>query len=87
MNTDGPGGGAAGSWQDLAGGIPTIAGLAALAGRAVSGVIREPVELGTEAKVLLATAKERGVFEIKGSPDAFDSDGTLVGHLRGNVRR
>lgn len=63
------------SWQDLAVGAPTIIAIATLCGRALSGVA-EAVDVETldpYAKTLLVAARQRGVFDIRGNQEAFDS--------------
>jgi len=63
------------SWQDLAVGAPTIIALAVLCGRALSGSVDlVAVEsLDEYAKTLLVAARQRGVFDIRGNREAFDS--------------
>ncbi len=57
---------------------PTISGLAHLAARAVADVATPVSQLSEPAKVLLQAAKQRGIFEIRGNPDAFDSTERLL---------
>ncbi len=64
--------------HNMSSGLPTVLGLAMLASRALSGEIEAIEKLSDEAQVLLHCAAERGVFEIRGNPDAFDSTDRLL---------
>ncbi len=59
--------------QELSEGLPTIAAFARLCGRAISGDVAQTEELGREALALLSAAGQRGMFEIRGDRDAFES--------------
>lgn len=61
------------SWNDLGEGAPTVIALAGLCGRAIINGPQIDASLSLEAKALLFAARNRGVFEIKGTFNAFDS--------------
>ncbi len=56
----------------------SVLGLAQLASRAIAGVADSPAPLSNEALVLLYIARDRGIFEVRGRPDAFDSTERLL---------
>lgn len=67
------------SWDDLKEAAPTVMAFALVCSRA----ILEPTpwdedSLSAEAKALLVAAKKRGVFELKGDWEAFDSSERLL---------
>ncbi len=71
--------------QELAEGIPTIAGLAMLCSRSLANLGREDsagdslmTELWREARVVLVAARERGMIEMRGQSDSFDSSQRLI---------
>jgi hypothetical protein len=53
-------------------------GFAQLAARALAGNIDPLPVLSNEALVLLHIARDRGIFEVRGQPDAFDSTERLL---------
>jgi hypothetical protein len=59
--------------QELSEGLPTIAAFARLCGRAISGDVVQEKALSPEALALLAAGGDRGMFEIRGDRDAFES--------------
>ncbi len=61
------------SWDDLGAGAPTIIAFARLCSNALAADAPAEVELSEEARAILFAAKVRGVIEIKGSNNAFDS--------------
>lgn len=61
------------SWNDLGEGAPTVIALAVLCGRAIVNGPQDDPTLSLEAQALLLAARKRGVFEIKGTFNAFDS--------------
>lgn len=60
-------------WDDLAEGAATILGLARLCSRSFGQVEPPEIDLSIEAKTILYAARERGVIEIVGKKNAFDS--------------
>ena len=60
-------------WEALGAGAATIMGLARLCGRSMSYFEPLIVELSLESKAILLAAKDRGVVEIAGKKNAFDS--------------
>lgn len=60
-------------WEDLGEGAATILGLARICSRSFSQLQPVEVELPIEAKAILFAAKDRGVIEIVGKKNAFDS--------------
>ena len=71
--------------QELADGIPTVAGLAMLCSRSLDKVRPENSqgesampELWREALVILIAARERGMIELRGQSDSFDSSQRLI---------
>lgn len=66
-------------WDELGHGVPTIAALASLAANSfTSDQQPELSELKPEAQTILYAAKDRGVIEIRGSHQAFDSVDRLL---------
>ncbi len=61
------------SWQDLAIGAPTIIAFATLCGRALSHSISPVETLSDHAMALLVAARQRGVFDLRGNKEAFES--------------
>lgn len=72
------------AWNDLSRGAPTIIALACLAGNAftqdLSGESKSQLleTLTPEAKALLVRAKERGIFSVQGTHQAFDAIGRML---------
>ena len=70
------------SWKHLGWGGPTILSLAELAASRWTGLSpahpSDPDELGTEAKTILALARQHGVIELKATNVAFDSTERLL---------
>jgi len=71
--------------QELAEGVPTVAGMAMLCSRSLAGFGNEPPqepaampELWREALVILVAAQERGLIELRGQADSFDSSQRLI---------
>ena len=60
-------------WDDLAEGAATILGLARICSRSFGQIEPPELELGPEAMAILFAARERGVIEIVGKKNAFDS--------------
>lgn len=60
-------------WDDLSDGAATILGLARICSRSFSQIEPPTIELSLEAKAILYAARERGVIEIVGKKNAFDS--------------
>lgn len=60
-------------WDDLSDGAATILGLARICSRAISQLDPPEMELSLESKAILFAAKSRGVIEILGKKNAFDS--------------
>lgn len=60
-------------WDHLAEGAATILGLARICSRSFSQQTPAEIELSLEAKAILFAARERGVIEIVGKKNAFDS--------------
>ncbi|MCE2791236.1 MAG: hypothetical protein ACK493_16780 [Planctomycetota bacterium] len=67
-------------WNDLSDSTPVIVALAALSARAwvEKQPAGEPPLLSREAQVLLAAARERGIFELRTLPTEFDSSDRLL---------
>ena len=61
------------SQAELNDGLPTILALARLCGRAISGEILAVQHLSESAKAILALGSKRGVYEIRGNTDGFES--------------
>ena len=76
LTSNGPG--ASASWMELSCGGPTIAAFATLCGHALSGSVSSPGELDEYAKTLLSAARHRGMFDLRGNPDAFDASDRLL---------
>lgn len=69
-------------WDSLTAGAPTVVALARLAAESWIEPRREVGSLGLEARAILFLAKDRGVIELRGSNDAFDSaDRLLMVHV------
>ena len=68
----------AANWMELSCGTPTIAALATLCGHALSGGSPAVADLDDHAKTLLSLARQRGVFDIRGNPTAFDASDRLL---------
>jgi hypothetical protein len=66
------------TWQELGQGVPTLAGLAHVAGLAVASGGDPAARLSVEARCLLFAARNRGVFEVKGANRAFDAPGRML---------
>ena len=66
------------SWEDLGAGAPTIIALARLCSNAIAMGPADRQPLSIEAMAILYTARDRGVIEIKGSNNAFDSIDRLL---------
>ena len=78
QNLSSPGAGPSVNWMELSCGAPTIAAFATLCGHALSGVVPSPSELDDYAKTLLSVARHRGMFDLRGNPDAFDASDRLL---------
>jgi hypothetical protein len=63
--------------QNLSSGLPSVMGFAMLAAKAISQPDAEQ-PLSIEARILLRLARGRGVFELRGNPDSFDSSERLL---------
>ena len=69
-------------WENLAKGGPTIIGFARLCSDAMGAVESPLPPLSVEAQTILFLCRERGIFEIRGTNDAFDScDRILTIHV------
>ncbi len=68
----------AATWLELGQGAPTLAGLARVASLAVATGGDKSIRLSPEARCLLYLARNRGVFEVKGSNRAFDAPGRML---------
>ena len=69
-----------GTWEELGMGAPTIIAMALLCSNAMARE-RTTVDLGgllDEAKALLYLARNRGVFEIKGTNNAYDASARFL---------
>jgi hypothetical protein len=66
-------------WQELSEGTATIVGFATLCSMAMCGTAPPPEELSEEAKAILAAAVGRGIMDIRGSKESFDSSERLLG--------
>ena len=64
--------------SDLGSGSISVLGFAQLAARALAGNVDLPQALSNEALVLLYLARDRGIFEMRAQPDAFDSTERLL---------
>jgi len=60
-------------WESMSFGAPTVIGMAQLCSHAMMGPVRSPEELSIEAKAILFLARERGILELRGTNDAFES--------------
>lgn len=62
-------------WQDLGTGAPTLIALAKRSSAALAAPPQPcpPTQLSLEAQALLAAARDRGVFEVKGANTAFEA--------------
>jgi len=66
-------------WNELGESVPVIAALANLAARAwTENASERSRELSHEAKVLLAAAAVRGIFELRTTPAEFDSSDRML---------
>lgn len=61
------------SHAELNDGLPTIHALARLCGRAISGETATVDALSQQAKAILAMGNDRGIFDIRGNTDGFES--------------
>lgn len=61
------------NWSDLTMGAPTVIALARICSLAFSQQEHPEIELSEEARAILFAARERGVIEIRGNHNAFDS--------------
>jgi hypothetical protein len=66
------------TWQDLGQGVPTLAGLAQVAGQSIATGGNPAAALSAEARCLLFAARDRGIFEVKGANRAFDAPGRML---------
>ena len=66
-------------WQELNEGTATVVGFATLCSMAMCQTADPPEELSQEALALLAASRERGIMEIRGFKEAFDSTERLLG--------
>jgi hypothetical protein len=60
-------------WESMSFGAPTVIGLAQLCGQAMMGPRRSTEDISLEAKTILYLARERGILELRGTNDAFES--------------
>lgn len=60
-------------WESMSFGAPTVIGMAQLCSHAMMGPMRALEELSIEAKAILYLARERGILELRGTNDAFES--------------
>ena len=65
-------------WESMGVGAPTIIGLARLCSEAMSCPNRNIDDLSLEAKAILFLCRQRGIFELRGTNDAFDSCDRLL---------
>lgn len=69
-------------WDSLTAGAPTVLALARLASDAWLSPRLDFERLSIEARALLFLAKDRGILELRGTNDAFDSaDRLLMVHV------
>ena len=68
----------AATWTELGQGAPTLAGLAQVASVAMATGGDKSIPLSPEARCLLFAARNRGIFEVKGSNRAFDAPGRML---------
>jgi hypothetical protein len=61
------------SLMELSDGLPTIAALARLCGRAIAGESIGTDQLPPEALALVVAGRGRGMFDIRGNKDAFET--------------
>jgi hypothetical protein len=61
------------TWGDLIAGAPTVIALARICSNSFAQPEPVDIELSDEARAILFAARERGVIEIRGSHNAFDS--------------
>jgi len=61
------------SWDDMGAGAPTVIALAQVCAKALARDNRPLPELSPEARAILSAARDRGVIEIKGTNNAFNS--------------
>ncbi|MCH2177191.1 MAG: hypothetical protein MK106_00145 [Mariniblastus sp.] len=66
------------NWSELSCGAPTIAAFADLCGQALSGAASSISELDDYANALLSLARNRGMFDLRGNPEAFDTSDRLL---------
>ncbi len=60
-------------WDEMGAGAPTLIALAHLCSRAMIEGIATADSLSQEAKTILWTARQRGVFEVRGNNRAYES--------------
>lgn len=65
-------------WDSLTAGAPTVLALARLASEAWVEPMLELEKLSVEARALLYLARDRGILELRGTNDAFDSAERLL---------
>jgi hypothetical protein len=76
------------TWEQLGQGVPTLAGLASVASRAVATGGDKTNRLSPEARCLLFAAKDRGILEVKGSNRAFESPARMLAvHVEADADR
>ena len=68
----------AASWSDLGTGAPTLFALAQLCSHALSTCTVVTDSLSPEAQAILYTARHRGILEVKGSNEAYESPSRLL---------
>ncbi len=66
-------------WQELNEGTATIIGFATLCSMSMCGTADPIEECSDEAMAILIAARDRGIIEIRGSKEAFDSTERLLG--------
>jgi hypothetical protein len=65
-------------WRDLGEGAPTLIALAQLCSQAIVRGAVEADSLSLEARTLLYAARDRGMFEVKGSNTAYESPSRVL---------
>ena len=66
------------AWDELGAGAPTVVAYAAICSQAMVSAAPAPSSLSLPARTILFAARERGVFEIKGTYDAFEATARLL---------
>lgn len=66
-------GGQSRRWDELGAGAPTLVALAELCGRAMADQVLITDGLSEEALAILWAARDRGIIQVKGNNDAYES--------------